>query len=59
MPLHLFAPESAARRSKIEKKALVSEVERLAVGTGGLLLILRAVEQETLEGVVPVADSGR
>jgi hypothetical protein len=42
----LSAPESAARRSKPKKKALASEAERLAVGTGGLLLMLRAVEPE-------------
>jgi hypothetical protein len=58
-PPHLLAPEYAARRSKPKKKALASEAERLAVGTGGLLLMLRAVEPEAQEGVAPVADSGR
>ncbi len=56
MPLHLFAPESAARRSKLEKKALVSEVERLALVTGWMPLMQRAVEPEALEDVAPVAD---
>lgn len=54
----MLAPEYAARRSKPKKKALASEAERLAVGTGGLLLMLRAVEPEAQEDVAPVADSG-
>ena len=53
------APEYAARLTQPRKKALASEVERLALVTGWLPLMQRAVEPEALEDVAPVADSGR
>ncbi|MDA8383191.1 MAG: ParB/RepB/Spo0J family partition protein [Betaproteobacteria bacterium] len=53
-----FAPEHAARLAKLKKNDLASEAERLAVGTGWLPLMLRAVEPEAREEVAPVADSG-
>lgn len=53
-----FAPEHAARLAKLKKNDLASEAERLAVGTGWLPVMLRAVEQEAQEEVAPVADSG-
>ncbi len=59
MPPQLPAPESAARLTQLKKKALASEAERLAVGSGWLPLMQRAVEPEAPEGVTPVADSGR
>ncbi len=42
-----------------QKKVLASEAERLAVGTGWLPLMLRAVEPEAREDVAPVADSDK
>ena len=53
-----FAPEHAARLLKLKKNELASEAERLAVGTGWLPVMLRAVETEAQEEVAPVADSG-
>lgn len=53
-----FAPEHAARLAKLKKNDLASEAERLAVGTGWLPLMLRAVEPEAQEEVAPGADSG-
>jgi ParB family chromosome partitioning protein len=53
-----FAPEHAARLAKLKKNDLASEAERLAVGTGWLPAMLRAVEPEAREEVAPVADSG-
>ncbi|MDA8256290.1 MAG: ParB/RepB/Spo0J family partition protein [Betaproteobacteria bacterium] len=53
-----FAPEHAARLSKLKKNELASEAERLAVSTGWLPAMLRAVEPEAQEEVAPVADSG-
>ena len=55
----MSAPEYAASRSKPKKKALTSKAERLALGTGWLPPMLRAVEPETKEEVAPVADSAR
>lgn len=55
----MSAPESAARLTQLKKKALASETERLAVGSGWLPLMLRAVKPEAQGDVAPVADSGR
>jgi hypothetical protein len=55
----LLAPEHAARLTQLKKKALASEAERLAVGTGWLPLMLCAVEPEAEEDVAPVADSDK
>lgn len=55
----MVASEYAARLTRLRKKALASEAERLALGTGWLPLMLRAVESEAQEDVAPVADSGR
>lgn len=58
-----FAPEHAARLLKLKKNELASEAERLAVGTGWLPVMLRAVTPEVSdvpeaqEEVAPVADS--
>mgnify|MGYP000282927676 FL=1 len=41
-----FAPEHAARLLKLKKNELASEAERLAVGTGWLPVMLRAVTPE-------------
>jgi ParB family chromosome partitioning protein len=59
LPPHISAPESAARLTQFKKKTLASEAERLALGTGWLPLMLRAVEPEAQEEIAPVADSGR
>ena len=56
MPPHLSAPGPAARRSKLKRKALASEMERLAVDSGWLPLMQRAMKQEAQEDVDPVAD---
>ncbi len=56
--VQVFAPEHAARLSKLKKNDLANEAERLAVGTGWLPAMLRAVESEAQEEVAPVADSG-
>ena len=53
------AAEYAARLTQPRKKALASEAERLALGTGWLPLMQRAVESEAQEEIAPVADSGR
>jgi len=42
----LVASEYAARLTQPRKKALASEAERLALGSGWLPLMLRAVEPE-------------
>lgn len=58
-----FAPEHAARLLKLKKNELASEAERLAVGTGWLPVMLRAVTPEVSdvpeaqEEVAPVTDS--
>ncbi|MDX1253346.1 MAG: ParB/RepB/Spo0J family partition protein [Gammaproteobacteria bacterium] len=54
-----FAPEHAARLLKLKKNELASEAERLAVGTGWLPVMLRAVESKAQEEVAPVTDSGK
>lgn len=58
-----FAPEHAARLFKLKKNELVSEAERLAVGTGWLPVMLQAVTPEVSdvpeaqEEVAQVTDS--
>ena len=47
-----------ARLAKLKKNDLASEAERLAVGMGWLLVMLRAVEPEAQEEVTPVVGSG-
>ncbi len=43
--VQVFAPDHMARLSKLKKKELASEAERLAVGTGWLPVMLRAPVQ--------------
>ena len=58
-----FAPEHAARLLKLKKNELASEAEQLAVGTGWLPMMLRAVTPEVSdvpeaqEEIAPVTDS--
>ena len=55
----MVASEYAARLTRLRKKALASEAERLALGTGWLPLMLRAVEPEAQEEIAPIADSDK
>jgi len=52
-----FAPEHAARLSKLKKNDLASEAERLAVGTGWLPVMLRAAVQEAQAETLPDAEA--
>ena len=56
--VQVFAPEHTMRLSELKKNDLASEAERLAMGTGWLPVMLRAVESKAQEEVAPVADSG-
>lgn len=51
--VQVFAPEHAARLAKLKKNDLASEAERLAVGTGWLPVMLRAVVQEAQAETLP------
>lgn len=56
MPLSFVSAGVSRRQSKLKKKTLASDEERLALGTGWLPLMLRAVQPETQEDVAPVDD---
>jgi ParB family chromosome partitioning protein len=55
--VQVFAPEHAARLAKLKKNDLASEAERLAVGTGWLPVMLRAVVQEAPAETLPDAET--
>ncbi len=55
--VQMFAPEHAARLAKLKKNDLASEAERLAVGTGWLPVMLRAVEPEAQAETLPDAEA--